>query len=32
MRTDGFRGAGFNFHIVKPVDLVAFEELLAGAK
>jgi len=24
--------AGFNFHIVKPVDLAALEELLAGAK
>jgi CheY-like chemotaxis protein len=24
--------AGFNFHIVKPLDLAALEELLAGAK
>jgi CheY-like chemotaxis protein len=24
--------AGFNFHILKPVDLAALEELLAGAK
>jgi CheY-like chemotaxis protein len=24
--------AGFNFHTVKPVDLPALEELLAGAK